>query len=152
MDVDGMGNSSGVPAANVAPKCTRQPGVRQPEKFSETDTEVTCEFVIPGSTNETFRFEFDEHSFTIFEGKRFGGRMWFAPPARYTLVAAIVPGECTVRYMTKKVKVKLKKKEAGQWNSLEKIDCCQPTPLRAGGSAKNWGRIGKCSVCARAQV
>ena len=147
VDVDGMASASEAPGANVGPKSTRQPS------FYETETEVTCCFVIRGSNEETFKFKFDEHSFTIVEGKRISGRMWFTPPARYTLVAAIVPGECTVQYMTKKVKVKLKKRVAGvQWNSLEKIDRCQPTPLRDGDSAKNWDRIGMCCVRARARA
>ena len=139
MDVDGMGSSSGAPAANAAPKCAcKRDHIENPKN---PDC-ITVIYYIRSATTDNCEIKFTTNTLEVVWKITRAGFEWVAKD-QIILHADIVPEECTVRYMAKKVEVKLKKRVAGvMWNSLEKMEAS----ARQVGADKNWDGIGRFCV------
>jgi len=143
-----------VPAAAATLPPAPKPVARFRHDFIQTPTHVTVSFYMKGATKENCQVDFEDSAFALdwTISSTDSWQVTFDP-----LFDAIVPDECTVSCFATKVEVKLKKKNAGKWDSLEsknekaldelteeeikrKRDY-YPSSKSQGGAAKNWDKI-----------
>ena len=144
-------------AAAAAPAYTPpppKPVARFRHDFIQTPTHVTVTFYMKGATKENCQVEFEENALTL-DWTISSSDSWqvtFDP-----LFDLIVPDECTVNCFSTKVELKLKKKNAGKWDTLESKNekaldeltdeeikrrrDYYPSSKSQGGEAKNWDKI-----------
>jgi hypothetical protein len=138
MEIDGRRRSE-APASNVGPSPPFPPPALD---FFQTPTHVTANYYIRGATQQNCEVRWTTKTLAVVRmlSSRDGWKR--SDTSEMTLYADVE--ECTVRYMAKKVEVKLKKRVAGvMWNSLEKMEAS----ARQVGADNNWDGIGRFCVC-----
>ena len=105
--------AASIPTSAPAPK----PVQRFRHDFIQNQTHVTISVYLKGATKENCQIEFESHSLSL-DWKISKDDSWqlsFDP-----LFDEIVPSESSANYFSTKVEIKLKKKNSGKWDALER--------------------------------
>ena len=112
--------SNGAPAAAApvpAPVPQPKPVQRFRHDFIQNQTHVTITVYLKGATKENCQVDFEDRALSL-DWKISKDDSWqlsFDP-----LFDEIVPSESTTNYFTTKIEIKLKKKNTGKWDALER--------------------------------